>query len=271
MIFINQPTKTNPSTEPHKRPENAKRWLSPSSINGYLYCPRRFYYSKILKLKQRPSIHLIRGIAVHSTIYKFYKHKINRCKNMEYGHLIETMTNLLKHEWMAWKKSLLELDLKGDEMAFYFHDTKKMIINFIHDFLKGRQFEASEPTLEKTFFSKKFRTLGRIDAIHHNHDSPLLVDYKTSKSKELIPEYKRQLAIYALLYKEKTGILPIVGIHFLKFKDGLKKYRITPHYLAKMEKLITDIHTKTQSERIEDYPCTCGWCHKNFELKTAKR
>jgi len=39
-----------------------------------------------------------------------------------------------------------------------------MIINFVHDFLKNKQFEEAEPTLEKTFFSKTFMTLGRIDA-----------------------------------------------------------------------------------------------------------
>jgi len=236
---INQPTKTtNPFTEPKNELKTAKRWLSPSSINAYINCPRKFYYSKIAKLKQKPSIHLIRGIAVHSAIHKFYKHGMNRCANMDYGHLIGTVTDLLKHEWMAWKESLLTLDLREDEMAFYFHDTKKMMINFVHDFLKGKQFDAPEPILEKTFFSKTFMTLGRIDAIHHNHAPPLLVDYKTSKSKELIDDYKRQLGIYALLYKEKTGILPLVGIHFLKFQDGLKKYRMTPHYLQKIKTLI---------------------------------
>jgi len=268
---ISQPTKTNPFIKPQKEPKNANRWLSPSSINAYIRCPRKFYYSKLLKLKQKPSIYLIRGIAVHSTIHKFYKQGINRCANMDYGHLVRTVTNLLKHEWLAWKRSLLKLDLREDEIAFFFHEAKKMIINFVHDFLKNKQFEEAEPTLEKTFFSKTFMTLGRIDAIHHNHDPPLVVDYKTSKSKELLDDYKRQLGIYPLLYEEKTGTLPIVGIHFLKFKDGLKKYKITPQYLAKIKELITEIHTKTQSENIEDYPCECGWCHKNFELKTAKR
>jgi len=161
---ISQPTKTNPFIKPQKEPKNANRWLSPSSINAYIRCPRKFYYSKLLKLKQKPSIYLIRGIAVHSTIHKFYKQGINRCANMDYGHLVRTVTNLLKHEWLAWKRSLLKLDLREDEIAFFFHEAKKMIINFVHDFLKNKQFEEAEPTLEKTFFSKTFMTLGRIDA-----------------------------------------------------------------------------------------------------------
>jgi CRISPR/Cas system-associated exonuclease Cas4 (RecB family) len=271
VIKINQPTKTNPFTETKKEPSPPRRWLSPSSINAYIRCPRKFYYSKILKRKQKPSIYLIRGIAVHSAIHKFYKNGSNKCENMDYDHLINIVTDLLKYEWMSWKKSLLQLDLKDDEMAFFFHETKKMVINFIHDFLKEKQFDAPDPILEKTFFSKTFMTLGRIDAIHHNHDPPLVVDYKTSKSKELLDDYKRQLGIYALLYKEKTGTVPIVGIHFLKFKNGLKKYRVTPRYLAKIKALITEIHKKTQSEKIEDYPCKCGWCHKNFGLKAPEK
>ena len=91
---INQPN----NTKPKKEPRTGKRWLSPSSINAYIRCPRKFYYSKILKLKQKPSIYLIRGIAVHSTIHKFYKHGINKCANMDYGHLIRTLTDLLKYD-----------------------------------------------------------------------------------------------------------------------------------------------------------------------------
>jgi hypothetical protein len=147
---------------------------------------------------------------------------------MEYGALIETVTDLLKHEWMTWKKSLLKLDLKEDEMAFYFHDAKKMIINFIHDFLKEKQFDAPEPILEKTFFSKTFMTLGRIDAIHHNHDPPLLVDYKTSKSKELIDDYKRQLGIYALLYQEKNRHLADCRNPFLKIQRRPQEIQNNP-------------------------------------------
>jgi hypothetical protein len=250
-----------------KDKKKRKRWLSPSSINAYLRCPRNYYYSKIAKLKQRPSIYLVRGSAVHSAIHNFYKHRINRCVHMDYSELRRIAIEFLRDEWTGQKKDLLTLELTEDEIAFYFQESTKMMLNFLHDFLDERGFEKPEPVLEKTFFSKKHMLLGRIDAIYNNRDPPLLVDFKTCKSKELIDDYKRQMGIYALLYKENCHVTPIVGIHFLRFRNGLENFRITSTYLDKMRDLVSDTHTKTQSEDPEDYPCTCGWCDKNFEFK----
>ena len=42
-----------------------ERILSPTSINTYLNCPRKFYLRYIQRLKSRPTIHLIRGQIVH--------------------------------------------------------------------------------------------------------------------------------------------------------------------------------------------------------------
>ncbi|VBB44966.1 hypothetical protein TRIP_B350132 [uncultured Desulfatiglans sp.] len=257
-------TKLHSSTEGPKRPK--KRWLSPSSINAYLRCPRSYYYSRIAKLKQKPSVYLIRGIAVHSAIQKFYTHKIHRCINMDYSEIRRIVIELLKDEWKNQKSDILELDLKEDEIAFYFEESRKMMLNFLHDFLDDGGFEKPEPIIEKTLFSRKQLLLGRIDAIYNNRDPPLLVDFKTCKSKELIDDYKRQLGIYALLYKENYNIIPTIGIHFLKFRHGLEEFKMTERYINKIRDLIRDIHSKTRSERITDYPCTCGWCKKNFKI-----
>ena len=191
---------------------------------------------------------------------------------MDYSDLRKIVLDLFKDEWKAKQKSLLDLKLNADEIDFYYEDSCKMMLNFLHDFIKDNGFEKPEPTLEKTLFSKKYLLLGRIDAIHtsnHNKDPPLLVDFKTCKSKELSAEYKRQLGIYALLYKEKHNVNPTVGIHFLRFQDGFEKYKITDAILENTEALVIDVHEKTQSEHIEDYPCVCGWCDKNFNFGDA--
>jgi CRISPR/Cas system-associated exonuclease Cas4 (RecB family) len=256
-----------PITKKSLTKSQKKRWLSPSSINAYLRCPRNYYYSRIAKLKQKPSIYLIRGIAVHAAIHNFYKHRIHRCANMDYVDLRKIVIELLKDEWAGQKKEILELSLTQDEVAFYFEESRKMILNFLHDFLDDCGFEKPAPILEKTLFSKKRLLLGRLDAIYNNRDPPLLVDFKTCKSKELIDDYKRQLGIYALLYKENYNITPTVGIHFLKFRHGLENFKFTDSYISKISDLVQDIHNKTLSESIQDYPCVCGWCNKNFKFE----
>jgi ATP-dependent helicase/DNAse subunit B len=49
-----------------------KRVQSPSSINTYNQCPRKYYYQYILKLPTRPSIHLVRGNIAHSVLEDFF-------------------------------------------------------------------------------------------------------------------------------------------------------------------------------------------------------
>ena len=205
---------------------------------------------------------------MHAAIEKFYKYKIHRCANMEYSALRRIVIDLLKDEWLEQKESLVALKLKQVEIALYFNESCQMILNFLHDFLKEGGFEKPTPVIEKTLFSKKYMLLGKIDAIHRNKAVPLLVDFKTSKSMEMIDDYKRQLAIYALLYKDRFGEAPLTGIHFLKFKEGLKQYRISEQFLNHTKHLVLDIHKKTQSEDQADYPCVCGWCDNNFDTAT---
>ena len=50
----------------------------------------------------------------------------------------------------------------------------------------------------------------------------------------------------------------------MKFANGLKTYTVSDTYLDKIKELILEIHDKTQSEDINDYPCICGWCEKNY-------
>ena len=50
----------------------AKRVESPSSINTFLQCNRKYYYQYIEKLPTKPSIHTVRGNIAHSTLENFY-------------------------------------------------------------------------------------------------------------------------------------------------------------------------------------------------------
>jgi len=108
--------------------------------------------------------------------------------------------------------------------------------------------------------------MGIVDVIKENGNSIEIIDYKTSKNAVLTGEYKLQLAIYALLYEENFNKFPDkVGIHFLKFKDGIRMFNVDENLinLAKRESKL--IHVNTVSDDPADYPCTCGgWCERDF-------
>lgn len=258
------------SKQNKKNEKNKKRWLSPSSINAYLRCPRKFFYSQIEKRPSRLNIHLIRGIAVHGAIHQFYKHRLYHSGKMPFSEFKKAVLNLFKDEWERKTRALRALNLTEEEIRFFYEDSKKMMINFIHDFIKAKGFNKDPPKMEKLLFSHAHKVLGKIDAFYTGRDPPLIVDYKTCKSKELTEEYKRQLAIYALLYQETYQQLPLVAIHYLRFPDGLVVYRISPEIIRKTKDLIRNIHKKTKSKDIRDYPCVCGWCKTSFQIKPGE-
>ena len=50
----------------------AKRVESPSSINTFKQCPRKYYYQYVAKLPTVSNIHQVRGNIAHSTLENFY-------------------------------------------------------------------------------------------------------------------------------------------------------------------------------------------------------
>jgi CRISPR/Cas system-associated exonuclease Cas4 (RecB family) len=244
-------------------------WLTPTSINAYMHCPRKYYLKKIAKCPQKPTVYLIRGRAVHRTIELFYKLNINHCVLFNYSDFERILQDLFKQEWEDQKKSLKNIDLTDNEIDYYFFESCKMIKNFAYDFYNNQEFEKPSPVIEKNLISKKLNLKGRVDAIHYNRNArapPLIIDYKTCQSKGITKEYKRQAYIYALLYYEQYKAIPHVGIQFLSFKDGLLKFPVTKTNLEETSNLVRKIQSRVLSTDIKDYPCTCGWCKNEFAL-----
>ena len=52
--------------------------LSPTQINTLFKCPKSWYYKYIEKLPEAPSIHLVKGIAVHHALEKIFDDKIHK-------------------------------------------------------------------------------------------------------------------------------------------------------------------------------------------------
>lgn len=234
-----------------------------------MHCPRKYYLKRIAKVPQKPTVYLIRGRAVHKTIELFYKLNINHCVLFDYSDFERVLQDLFKQEWEDQRKILKRINLTDTEIDYYYFESCKMLKNFAQDFYNNQEFEKPSPVIEKNLISKKLMLKGRVDAIHFDQNArapPLIIDYKTTKSKGITQEYERQVYIYALLYFEQYKIIPDVGIQFLNFHDGLLKFPVNAAVLKQTEKLVLDIHNKIKSDNIKDYPCTCGWCKNEFNL-----
>jgi len=244
-----------------------KRVQSPSSIKTYQHCPRKYYYSYILKLPQPPNIHLVRGNIAHTVLEKFFDANTSLISMDNYeAHLKVIVQELLLKEWKNYKKSLDMLQLSQDKYMFYFEETLLMLFNWTELFCskierkKGtfqERFEELTPTREMMYVSEKYHTRGIIDAIEDNGDGTVrLMDYKTSKSHN-INEHLLQLGIYSLLYYDKHGVMPKqVGVYFLKGRESLLDVDESLLEMAKKE--IEHIHKVTQTKDITDYKKSPG-------------
>ena len=243
-----------------------KRWLSPSSINTYLRCPNRFFRRYILKQPTKLNIHLLRGSAVHKAIERFFREDYAAADSVYYGDIRRNLLDLFKDEWSNRKDQLTNLNLEPQDLTFYYYDSQKMLINFLHDFIGSEGSYDGQSEFEVSIFNKNWYLCGRIDRIIGNKTPPLLIDYKTCKSIDPAnKDYRRQMGIYQILYEEKYGIKPKTAIHYLKFLDGLKEVIVSEAEIKDLKRTIQKVRHKTLSTDPDDYPCTCGgWCEKEF-------
>lgn len=253
-----------------------KRVESPSSINTFKQCQRKYYYQYIEKLPTLPNIHQLRGNVAHATLEKFYE--------LDHSTLTSTLTEnnyaqqfrtriqtLFVNNWLHYLPQIKVLKLHPDQERFYFEETMLMLMNWVNQFIGSFEkvqkekdislpeiFQQLTPVREQKFVSATYSVQGFIDAIHQVEDEVHIIDYKTNASFELKDGIMLQLAIYSLLYQEKHGTRPSkVGIFFLRHKLRLMDVDEELLELAKKEIQLIHAHT-AQSAALEHYPRSPG-------------
>lgn len=254
-----------------------KRVESPSSINTFKQCSRKYYYQYIAKLPTLPNIHQVRGNIAHSTLENFYELETSQLTPENYPQQCRRhIQELFFQTWGKYRPQLQGLHLNSDQEKFYFEETLLMLMNWTNHTITElgqllsrngtsvqEAFHQITPLREQHFRSDHYSVRGFVDAIRQIDDEVHIIDYKTNASFEFKDEIKLQLAIYSLLYFEKHGKMPSqAGIFFLRHK--LKLMPVDPELLELAKKEIELIHTHTSaSESIEHYPrCTgplCKW------------
>jgi len=242
-----------------------RRVESPSSINTYKQCPRKYYYQYIEKLPGSTSIHLVRGNLVHKVLEDFFDADLSDEQTHDYRFLHLRLQSLFKRYWEKSGKELSALGLTADELDHYRDESVVMLQNWFTRFKNRMQrriekqgvgfveaFDHLMPKREEEYKSEEFMVRGYIDAIHELDGKVVVLDYKTSKRAHITPAYKLQLAIYALMYEEKHGKRPdFVGIDFLKHTEQVMKVDEELVQHAKFE--LEQIHASTTTDDMSDY------------------
>jgi len=239
---------------------------SPSSINTYKQCPRKYYYRYIEELPSLPSIYLLRGKIVHTVLENFFD--IEKKIDSEDGLRVHLFW-LFDKIWTENYSELLELEMDERKLKSYYDESNKMLQNWFNRFRKklrnqlengstfSKAFKHLTPIREEEFISKKYDVHGFIDAVYEMNDNIMIIDYKTGRKGDMTPEYRLQLGIYAVMYEEVKGKKPnVVGIDFLNHSELMMP--VDDHLITEAKREVTLIHTKTTTENKADYPIKTG-------------
>jgi len=246
------------------QPLNIARVQSPSSINTFRQCPRKYYYNYIAKLPTTPSIHLVRGKCAHSALEDFFTLNPDVIHAENYAFELQTiLIELFRKHWQKSGKQLSVLRLSEGRLQMYFVETIKMLKNWVElftvkleekmeDMAFDEAFRSLTPITEKMYAHKELGVRGFVDAIHEEEDGVTILDYKTSSKSVITEDYRLQLGIYALMYHKTHGEMPSkVGVHFLRTDEQL--IDVDQELLDFAYREILFIHENTQSKDISEY------------------
>jgi len=245
-----------------------RRIQSPSSINTFKQCPRKYYYQYIMRLPTGENIHLIRGKIVHDVLENFYKIDNEKLTDNNYmEHMSMHIKNLFMKKWDEKVDRMKATGLNDDQVAFYKEESTLMLANWITELFTTFEVERKKHpeetpaevfkkiipvSIEEEFRDEELGVRGFVDYIEHKDGKIKIMDYKTSKNAKMSPEYKLQLAIYSLLYKIKHDKMPDkVGIWFLK--HGEMCISVDQELLDHAKFEIEQIHFATETSDIGDY------------------
>jgi len=261
-----------------------QRMQSPSSINMFKQCPRKYYYRYIEKRPTKPSIHLVRGTVAHSVLEHFFQEPLPHTGAGWKTDVQLHVLKLLERFWQEHQEEFDQLDETPEELHGYKEETKHMLLVWVHQFSNRLEcfldempfadaFTLLTPAREEEYRDEELNVRGYIDAIEDINGKVELIDYKTSKKPEITTEYRLQLGIYALLYLRRHSKIPDgVGIHFLRHDKQVMQ--VNDELLLEAQFEIEQVHMLTQTTDIRDYQKNvtplCNWCDY-YELCFAKK
>jgi len=249
---------------------------SPSSINTYNLCPRKYYYAYIQRLTTKGNIYTIKGNVVHSVLESFFDLKIPEDINYENAEkwFRSQLFILFAKYWKEKKDLVKEIQISEGDEAIGINDCVNIIYKWASLFIKkmkgtslpfGDALELLKPVDKERYFrSEGLSVHGYVDVIEKIDGKIRLMDYKTSSSSYVSGDYILQLGIYALLYKEIFNSAPHeVGIYFLRDENGEKVLKVTDNMLEDAKNKVLQHHGRTASDSLEGYPKNrthlCKW------------
>jgi DNA helicase-2/ATP-dependent DNA helicase PcrA len=204
------------------------KYHSPSAINNYIECPRKYFYENILKFESNSEIpdYMNYGSAVHNACEYLVKEAKDNKEYPSKENFINKFYEELEKQAISTKeqRKIFEQRGKNELDKFYHHMTDFPISKIVgaEDWLKGE------------YDGMKF--IGKIDRIDLSGDGSYIIsDYKTGEPKDSRKiciggeneNYYNQICLYKYFY-EKIEKRKVAMVQFLFPMDGTKTYQLNP-------------------------------------------
>lgn len=205
--------------------KNVRNMIIPVTLlSEYQYCPRKIYYSRVLKIRVEPTQALVKGKL---------RHKIEEEINIRSNFLISRINRgeldyiyeLFRKDYLSLikrtiinnialiKKIALNIEELTNDFIQTFTAVAKQAAESIHEIILKHKvlgkdilkYIETEQTAESFIESKELQLRGIIDTIEFIDDKVIPVELKTgSMPKQGVwPSHKLQVGCYVLLCKEK--------------------------------------------------------------------
>jgi DNA helicase II / ATP-dependent DNA helicase PcrA len=250
-------------------PEQSLR-ISYGQVNDYLTCPLKYRYAHVAQVPLGSDPTVMYGIAIHHAIRVFHQHRMK-------GWPISADDVILVFEG-AWSSD-----------GFYSREHEERRLEEGRETL--RRFVAREQARRQVplAIEREFRfklgndiVVGRWDRIDERPEGIVLVDYKTSEvaDPQKVAERAKsdledgQLGLYALAYRETTGVLPARAELQFVGPGTVGSGEVRPEHLERARERVAKAAAGIRSAQFPAKPDqrNCGYCpYSRFCIHSAAR
>jgi DNA helicase-2/ATP-dependent DNA helicase PcrA len=246
--------------------------FSYSQLNVYESCPRKYEYSYVLRIPQKPSSAMSFGISVHNTLKDFYSLIKHSREGLEGIVALPNEKDLLELYERNWVSSGYE-GRKHEEGRK--EEGREVMKNYFKDLYKEtdvplRLEESFSVHIGNTVFNGK---IDRIDLVkvEKGVSEVCIVDYKTGKEKDDANIKKDlQLPLYALFAESKLGLKVVVAKYVFVETGKVVDVDISEKRRELAQKKLIDVLECVRAKKFAPTPgFLCRYCDYNTVCEYA--
>lgn len=245
-------------------------------LSEYQYCPRKIYYSRVLKIRVAPNEALVKGKI---------RHKIEEEANIRFDFIITKVSrgdfdfifNLFRESYLELVKRIIVNNVKlmqkigldvqsvTNEFIETFTVLAKQVAESIHDIVVKHkvlgkdilQYIKTEQVAEMFLESKSLQLRGIIDAVEFSGENVIPIELKTGTMPKqgVWPSHKLQVGCYILLcqehYEDKKVEFGIVRyLDFNEDREVVLNPFLRDEIFSTRNKVIDVLQTKSIPDRL---------------------